>query len=181
MTYIIFDLEATCWDNNVDKLHEVIEVGATMFTNEHELVGHFSRFVKPVINPTLSTFCKELTHIQQSDVDSAKSFEEIMNEFATWCISNSNDVVLCSWGFYDKNQIKSEAEYKKLNGEILSLLNNHISIKHQFADIKKIRPCGVMKALKKCGFEFTGTQHRAIDDARNISKIFLEIFNELKF
>lgn len=183
MNYIIFDLESTCWDNNNPdkKQSEVIEIGAVMIDDNLKIINQFNRFVKPIINPTLSQFCKNLTHIQQTDVDAANKFEVVMKEFAEWCIKNGDNVILCSWGFYDKSQIKREASVKYFKGKILSLLNNHISIKHQFGEINNIKPCGTQKALSICGYSFIGTQHRAIDDSKNISRIFLKIFNDLKF
>ena len=52
-------------------------------------------------------------------------------------------------------------------------MTNHISLKHQYAEIKGLRkPIGMGRALKKERLELDGTHHRGIDDARNISKIF---------
>ena len=176
--YIIFDLEATCWEDKNIKPNEIIEVGAVALNEKLEIIDTFDMFIKPIVKPTLSDFCKELTHINQSDVDNAKSFKEVINAFEKWC---GSDVKLCSWGFYDKNQIINESKLKNYNGNISNMLKYHISIKHQFGDIKGIKPCGTQKALKMLGLNFNGTQHRAIDDAKNITKIFIQIFNDLKF
>lgn len=187
MKYIIFDLEATCWseeDKNNDRLkhkykqNEIIEIGAIMLDENLNIIGEFDEFVKPTINPILSDFCKELTHIKQEDVDKANTLNTVMSKFEKWC---GNDCYLCSWGFYDKKQIKKEIKLKYYRGNIEKLLQNHISIKHQFGDIKKIRPCGTQKALNMLKLKFEGTQHRAIDDVRNITKIFISVFNKLKF
>ncbi len=143
MNYIIFDLEATCWDNDKSK--------------------------------------PRLTTIKQEDVNEAKVFNNIIKEFEDWIVSDDLDMVLCSWGFYDKKQIRTECEVKDYSGNICALLKKHISIKHQFAKIKNIQPCGMWQALDMMGFKLDGTHHRGIDDARNITKIFKAIFYDLKF
>jgi inhibitor of KinA sporulation pathway (predicted exonuclease) len=57
-------------------------------------------------------------------------------------------------------------------------LDNHHSIKHDFAKIKNIKACGMSKALNILGISLDGTHHRGIDDALNISKIFKAVFDE---
>ena len=51
---------------------------------------------------------------------------------------------------------------------------NHRSLKHEFAKKRRIKPVGLKKACEICGIEFGGTHHRALDDARNIAKIFIK-------
>lgn len=187
MKYIIFDLEATCWseeDKNNDALkhiykqNEIIEIGAVAIDEQMKIIGSFDIFVKPTINPILSQFCKDLTHIDQEFVDRAKTFDVAVKLFEEWC---GEDVELCSWGFYDKKQLTTESEIKRYNGNIVNMLKHHISVKHQFGSIKKIKPCGTRKALNILGLNFDGTQHRAIYDAQNIAKVFIEIFKDLQF
>jgi len=89
------DLEATC--DEVDESEsprplvvvpdqmETIEIGMVVIDLESlEIVDEFQRFVRPQINPTLTNFCKELTSIQQADVDSARTYQEIGEELRTF-------------------------------------------------------------------------------------------------
>ena len=71
MNYIIVDLEATCWENRSDGKNEIIEIGAVKVNDDQEIVSEYQQFVKPLKNPILSEFCKELTSIQQTDVENA--------------------------------------------------------------------------------------------------------------
>jgi len=178
MNYIIFDLEATCWENEKSKKSEIIEIGAVKLNDKLEQIATFSKFVKPVINPELSEFCTKLTTIKQCDVENAGTFENVIKEFEEFI---GKDSFLCSWGFYDKKQILSECKVKGYVGEMEKLLQKHISVKHQYADIKGIKPCGMSNALELLGLKLDGTHHRGIDDAVNITKIFKEVFGELKF
>lgn len=181
MQYIIFDLEATCWERDKSKVNEIIEIGAVKLDSDLKIVDIFSSFVKPTINPELSDFCTKLTSIKQEDVNQEEQFEKVIKEFEYWCSNNEQTHYLCSWGFYDKKQILRECEVKNYKGKIINLLENHISIKHQFAEIKKVKPCGMNEALNMLNLSLEGIHHRAISDAKNITKIFIQVFDKLNF
>ncbi|MEO1486464.1 MAG: 3'-5' exonuclease [Bacteroidota bacterium] len=178
MNYIVLDLEATCWkDRNTNKQNEIIEIGALKIDNEGEVESEFSEFVKPKLNPQLSGFCLELTTIKQSEIDSADTYDIVINRFKEW-IDTTQEFVLCSWGFYDKKQFAKDCD---LYGLEKSWLENHVSLKHQYANIKNLRkPLGMGRALKKEGLKLNGTHHRGIDDARNIARIFMSNFDNWK-
>lgn len=178
--YIIFDLEATCWEEKNDKAKEIIEIGAVKLNEDLEIVDTFSIFVKPTTNPELTEFCKTLTTIKQKDVDNAKNFNDTIQDFENWILSSSEDVKLISWGYYDKKQILEESQYKNYSGEIIRLLEDkHISLKHEFAKMRKSRTCGMKKALDILHLPLEGTHHRGIDDAKNIAEIFKAVFSDL--
>lgn len=178
MKYIILDLEATCWnDRNIKKQNEIIEIGALKINHEGVVESEFSEFVKPKLNPQLSDFCQQLTTIKQSEIDAAETFDVVIKRFTDW-IDIKQEFVLCSWGFYDKRQFADDCD---LHGLEKNWLENHISLKHQYAEIKKlIKPVGMGSALKMEGLSLDGTHHRGIDDARNIAKIFKANFDQWK-
>ena len=99
MRFIILDLEATCTDNrNIYFDNEVIEIGAVKIENK-QVIDEFQSFVRPVVNTELTEFCKNLTSINQSDVDNAEIFPNVLDNFLSWCydgITNKNDVLFCS-------------------------------------------------------------------------------------
>ena len=175
MNYIVFDLEATCWkDRSLRHQSEIIEIGAVKMNGEGEVLSEFSEFIRPKLHPELSDFCKELTTITQAEIDAAHYFPEVIAAFQDW-IDLERNYLLCSWGFYDKKQLRSDCE---LNGLPTGWTKNHISLKHQYSTIKKLnRPIGMGGALKMEKLKLEGTHHRGIDDARNISKIFLKQFS----
>ena len=185
MNYIIVDLEATCWQPRNDKQNEIIEIGAVKIHSELELRSEFSAFVKPILNPRLSPFCKELTTITQQEVDQADTFEIVIDEFIDFCTRKANtkerdEFVLCSWGHYDKKQFVADCKLHELDTD---WLENHISLKHQYAEITDTnrKRCGMGSVLKREGLKLEGTHHRGIDDARNIVKIFNKYFDRWDF
>jgi hypothetical protein len=73
---LVIDLEATCDD--ADGLPasdmEIIEIGAVWATAEGTVLDTFQALVRPVVRPQLTPFCRQLTNIQQADVDGAELF-----------------------------------------------------------------------------------------------------------
>ncbi len=179
MNYIILDLEATCWQKRDGRKNEIIEIGAVCIDEHKNTLAEFARFVRPQKHPILSDFCKELTTITQAEVDRAATFPNVLKEFQTWIKRFGNDYFLCSWGFYDRNQLMNDCQ---LHGLPTDWLSNHISLKHQYAVIKKpYKLMGMKGALRNENIKLEGTHHRGIDDARNIAKIFVNCFGKWEF
>jgi len=173
MRYIIVDLEATCWKQRTQpERMEIIEIGSILLTGRSlEVTDEFSRFVRPINEPILSEFCKELTSIKQSDIDGANYFKTVFAEFIDWIGDASYRI--CSWGEYDMKQFRIDC--KRHGISFPKRFKKHINLKQEFASIKRIRSCGMAVALQMLGMPLHGKHHRAIDDVRNIAKIAKEI------
>ena len=176
--FLVIDFEATCWKDNLANVknpqNEIIEVGAVLVGNDYKVIGSTYCFIKPTINTVLSNFCKELTTITQDQIDNADVFYIAWPAFQKDIESLTNerfeDIVFCSWGYYDKKQLAKDCKLHNIPFPF----KYHFSVKHEFATRRKIKPCGVSKAIKFLDMEFDGTLHRGIDDARNIAKIFIK-------
>ena len=48
------------------------------------VIDEFEAFVRPEHHPTLTAFCTELTSIEQSDVDGALLFPEVLRQYEAW-------------------------------------------------------------------------------------------------
>ena len=174
MNYIIVDLEATCIEpRDPSFISEIIEIGAVKVNKTAEIVDTFSCFIKPTINPILSEFCKNLTSITQEDVNNGLERTTALKSFIEFC---GKDCVLLSWGGYDKNQLNKELKKHKLPTDIT---DKHINLKEKFSLILGLsKQCGMAKALNIAKIKLTGTHHRGIDDAKNITKIFQKYFSD---
>ena len=178
-TIVIFDLEATCWEDGAKLTREdseIIEIGAVRVGRETgEVIGTFQRFVKPHFNLELSDYCKNLTSIKQEDVNTANEFYIVLPEFNEWL--GDDDEYIMSWGMYDKHQILREMTSKNFNClEIeLKLLDKHLNMKAQFSAVYNVKHCGLSKALKFLKLTFDGTHHRGIDDAMNMALIYKKV------
>ncbi|MFQ5448284.1 MAG: exonuclease domain-containing protein [Saprospiraceae bacterium] len=182
MNFIVYDLEATCWEGNPPKMvQETIEIGAVKMDRYGEETGTFSRFVKPVLNPSLSMFCRQLTTIGQGIIDRAGGFGEVIEDFKDWAgLYDDEDCLFCSWGSFDKTMLIQDARLHKLDFDWIE--DRHINVRRQYHDIKRWRQYkGLKKVVEYEGFEFTGTYHRGISDARNLSKIFTKYIDEWRY
>ncbi len=77
--FLVVDLEATCCEDESlpPNERETIEIGAVIVDlKTFQVQGEFQTYIKPVRHPILTSFCQELTKIQQDVVDQAPFFNE---------------------------------------------------------------------------------------------------------
>ncbi|MFN0016516.1 MAG: exonuclease domain-containing protein [Saprospiraceae bacterium] len=171
--YIIYDLEATCWESAPPGyVHETIEIGAFRVNQYGDVRGKFNRFVRPVLHPVLSPFCRDLTSITQEDVNRADTFPNVIEEFQNWAHMDEEDYVLCSWGSFDKKMFINDCQLHRLES---AWAEHHVNLKEQYSQMKQLRrSMGLRKAVEREGIIFSGTHHRGISDAENLTKLFLK-------
>mgnify|MGYP005855269555 CR=1 FL=1 len=174
---LVVDLEATCWEDNVEgtdrrqTVHdmEVIEFGCVVCNKNGTVVDSKPYFVRPQLHPLLTAFCTQLTSIRQSDVDKALSYPEVIESLNLW-LSQYELSEWGSWGNYDKNQLLSEHSRHGVAPKFLSLSN--VNIKKRWSKSNKAsRNIDPKSALVHHGLEFQGKHHRAIYDALNIARL----------
>ena len=169
MKYVIVDLEATCWEGS--KVHdmEIIEIGAVLLCGiSNQPISDYQKFVLPVENPQLSEFCKKLTTIKQSQIDTSHHFPDVFEEFLEWI--NQEEFILCSWGNFDMELI--ELECKRHSMSLPKNFMYHINLKDLYARAYSTKASiGFKQVLRKLDMEFEGTMHRGLDDARNIARV----------
>jgi 3'-5' exoribonuclease 1 len=167
--FIIYDLEATCWRGRPRQV-EVIEIGAVMVNESLEIVDEFCAFVKPLLHPKISSFCTKLTSITQADIEPAGNFDEVIRDFEDWMAPDKVRAVLMSWGEFDKRQLLQDARLHRLE---LNWIRYHACLQHHYSKWKGSQnQIGLKNAMVLEGLSFSGTQHRAIEDARNMARLF---------
>ncbi len=172
MQYIIFDLEATCWDGNqVRREQEIIEIGALKLDIYGKCEDTFQKFIRPTRFPSLSVYCKKLTGITQQEIDSARVFRQVGAQFIEWIQADDDEYRLCSWGGKDKTLLLSDCRNAGLDND---WLDPYIDLKSQYHHLMGLqRKLGLKKCLLREGMEFDGNHHRALDDARNLVELFV--------
>ncbi len=176
MNYIIYDLEATCWQYDFEargKREEIIEIGALKINEKGEIIARFESFVQPSFDLELSDFCKSLTSISQEQVNEAPYFPEAVKGFKEWIgLGENTNYLLCSWGSFDKSALFNNC---RMHGLESDWVKQYTNLKNQYPRIKRIgREMGLKRAVAAEGFEFEGIAHRAISDAENLAKIFIK-------
>ncbi|VVP03924.1 3'-5' exonuclease [Pseudomonas fluorescens] len=171
------DLEATCDELiesenpralvvNPDEM-ETIEIGvAVIDLRRMETVEFFQRYVRPVLHPTLTAFCINLTSIKQAEVDAAQSFPEVATEFTEFLQKYPN-AVWGSWGDYDADQLAADA----LRANCTPILRGvqHLDIERIYREIFACPSIGLRSAVEALGLNWSGQYHRGIDDAKNLA------------
>ncbi|WP_426142011.1 exonuclease domain-containing protein [Pseudomonas sp. DWP3-1-2] len=170
--WVVIDLEATTDEGGWPVAEmEIIEIGATLVNESGRELDHFERFVRPVRRPLLTNFCRELTHISQSNIDSAAPLTTVWPLFERWLANHVASVVgWASWGDYDRQQLELEWRQQALSSALSTL--PHVNLKQRFAQARQLqRPLGLNSALQLAGMQFSGQQHRALVDARNTARL----------
>jgi len=175
------DLEATCDDVGesprplavVPDQMETIEIGLVVIDLETlEVVDEFQRFVRPRINPVLTDFCKQLTSIQQADVDGASTYAEVGQELAAF-IARYPGAAWASWGDYDARQLERDAGLAACPSLLSGL--QHFNVRKWHKGLYDDQPKSLKLTVESLGLVWQGTYHRGIDDARNVASIIKEM------
>lgn len=180
MRFIVFDIEATCWEGRPPGMtQETIEIGAYHLDGYGEVGASFSRLIQPVIHPQMSLFCRQLTHIEQADLDRARDFPRVIRDFQDWIDIDDTPYVLAAWGGFDREQLRQDCRLHHLDDE---WLRPYINLKQQYQEIHSLpRKRGLAAAVRKEGFDWTGEQHRALSDAGNTVKIFRKLMDMWRY
>ncbi|WP_075259828.1 3'-5' exonuclease [Herbaspirillum camelliae] len=172
MKYLVVDLEATCSDDGsiTAENMEIIEIGACWASPSGEVLQRFQQFVKPLVNPALTPFCRALTGISQHDVDTAPLFATAAEKLFLFAEEHSDpQAVWMSWGAYDQKQLVRDSSLHQVKFPIAF---PHQNAKKMFAKNQKIgKEVGMAKACELAGFSLLGQHHRGLDDAVNIARL----------
>jgi len=168
---IIVDLEATCDEMETDAIRgpnrEIIEIGAVKFDlDTSKEIDSFQAFVRPVINPLLSPFCRNLLNISQEDVDGAEMFPFVHKTFLDW--ADTGATAWGSWGEFDAYQWGHDAERNNLQ---IALPWPHLNLKTSFAKAMGLKRRGMGGAFLELGLEMEGERHRALPDVRHVIRL----------
>ena len=170
--WLVIDLEATTEEGGwpIEEM-EIIEIGASLVNGKGHEIDHFQRFVRPQRRPHLTRFCRELTHINQGDVDGAQALPLVWQQFERWLEPHRPRLQgWSSWGDYDRRQLQQDWLSHGIESHLTQV--THLNLKRRFADVRQLsRPVGLHTALQLAGITFSGQQHRALHDARNTARL----------
>lgn len=100
--YAVVDFEATCEDSCKGWKNEIIEFPTVIINAKTlEVVAEFQKYVKPILNPKLTTFCTALTGITQEVVDAGLDFEDVLKSWYLFMKDFPNHLLICcgDWDF----------------------------------------------------------------------------------
>jgi inhibitor of KinA sporulation pathway (predicted exonuclease) len=127
--WLVIDLEATTDEGGwpVTEM-EIIEIGATLVDRKGRELDHFQRFVRPMRRPLLTSFCRDLTHITQANIDTAQPLGDVWPLFERWLGQHHSRLEgWASWGDYDRKQLLQEWQRLQLDSVLSRVPPNNLN------------------------------------------------------
>ncbi|KAK6017576.1 exonuclease, partial [Ostertagia ostertagi] len=83
---LVLDFEATCCDDGkILPYQEIIEFPvAKLDVRSWTVNSYFHQYVKPTVNPVITSFCTHLTGIIQEMVDEQPTIDRVLSDFDDW-------------------------------------------------------------------------------------------------
>eukprot|EP01100_Stratorugosa_tubuloviscum_P001998 TRINITY_DN145_c0_g2_i1.p1 TRINITY_DN145_c0_g2~~TRINITY_DN145_c0_g2_i1.p1 ORF type:complete len:260 (-),score=113.91 TRINITY_DN145_c0_g2_i1:169-948(-) len=188
---IVIDYEATCDENRGFGPQEIIEFPAILIdTNEKKIISEFHSYCKPIRNPILTDFCKQLTGIQQHQVENAPIFNEVFESFEKWLIelglldpqqssqqsSQQFEFAIIHCGDWDSRTMMP-LQLSLTNIPTPSYFNRWINVKKHYSNFTSKPPTGMVGMLNQLKLPLVGRHHSGIDDSRNITAIVIHLLS----
>lgn len=170
----VLDFEATC-ENKPYFDNEIIEFPSVLLKwngTNYEPISEFQKFCKPLLDPTVSDFCLNLTGITQQQVNLGENFPNVIDDHYNWLMANTNgNFYILTCGYWDLG-IVMISECKKWAMTPKPIYRKLINIKNEYRDFyTKQRGIGMAAMLTELNIILEGRHHSGIDDCRNIAKI----------
>ncbi|XP_044512464.1 uncharacterized protein LOC123230343 isoform X1 [Mangifera indica] len=172
--FVVIDFEATCDKEKNPHPQEIIEFPSVIVSSvTGQLEACFQTYVRPTCNQLLSDFCKDLTGIQQIQVDRGVTLSEALLRHDKWLenkgIKNTNFAVV-TWSNWDcRVMLESECRYKKIRKP--PYFNRWINLKVPFREVFGGVRCNLREAVEMAGLAWQGRAHCGLDDAKNTARL----------
>jgi len=178
---IVYDLEMTV-RRKKGQIAEIIEIGAAKVgtvDGKPQIVDTFQAFVKPTVVPQLSPDTTEFTGISQENVDGAEALPPVAREFIEWM--GQEEYFLCAWGPDDQRQLIQECRRHQMSTDWIVNHNNLQKMLSKVYKLEKHQQMGLKPALEMLEIPFSGSHHRAMDDAVNTAHILVKLYDKFQF
>ncbi|MFC5405195.1 exonuclease domain-containing protein [Cohnella soli] len=181
MTIIVYDLEMTV-RRKKGQIAEIIEIGAAkvdIVDGAPQVIDTFQAFVKPSVFPQLSADTTSFTGITQENVNEAETLGNVVRDYAEWM--GDEEYFLCAWGPDDLRQLVQECRQHNIPTDWIVNHNNLQKMLSKIYKLEKHQQMGLKPALELLEIPFSGTHHRALDDAINTAQILVKLYEQFQF
>lgn len=175
--YVVVDFKATCEKGANTNMPEIIEFSSILVEaiTGHQPVLPFHTYVRPILHPKLSEFCKEYSGILQKDVeDGTVMLSEALQLHQNWLKKaetengGSLSFAVVTWGNWDcGTMLRQECLFK--NVPIPYYFNQWINLKKPFAEKfgDNYGSAPVLEAVKAAGLNWRGRPTGGKSQAEN--------------
>ncbi|OVA05077.1 Exonuclease [Macleaya cordata] len=178
--FVVIDFEATCDKEKNPQPQEIIEFPSVLVNSlTGQLEASFQTYVRPIFHQNLTDFCKELTGIQQIQVDRGVPLSEALLMHDKWLedkgIKHTNFAVV-TWSNWDcRVMLESECRFKRIRKP--PYFNRWINLKVPFCEVFGGVRCNLKEAVQLAGLVWEGRAHCGLDDARNTARLLAHIMH----
>jgi inhibitor of KinA sporulation pathway (predicted exonuclease) len=201
--FLLIDFECTC-DEHPGFDNEIIEIPALLYdTKTLEIVAEYHTYVKPLRNPDLTPFCKQLTGIRQEQVENAPCYDEAIRNLVTFVQTSLAKLAVSSSLSSTTGDSAATAAARRTDGarlcvatdgpcdlEVFGYLFMHVrdgfaypNFFQRYIDVKQVyrdeygegKYYKIKDMLQRFGLRFEGHQHSGIDDTRNLARIVTQM------
>ena len=181
--YLICDVEGTCIENSgFDYESEIIEFPVLLIQAETmSIIDQFHAYVRPLLHPELSEFCKSFTGITQETVDKSESFYKVFDQFLSWLEKHIEppfkNCIFVTDGIWDlRDFVQKELTYMQVSRP--PFMNQIIDIRKKFTKFYSRDSLNLDGMLRFLDLSFEGREHSGIDDTKNVAKIFIKMVQD---
>ncbi|XP_051144144.1 uncharacterized protein LOC127260455 [Andrographis paniculata] len=172
--FLVIDFEATCDKGKILHPQEIMDFPSQVVCSITGLpITSFQTYVRPTNNPTLTDYCKELTGIQQDQVERELTLDNAILLHDEWLqmmgIKNTNFAVV-TWSDWDCRALL-ETECRVKNIYKPPYFNRWINLRVPFHNIFGGQACKLNEAVEKAGLKWEGRLHCGLDHVKNIARL----------
>eukprot|EP00455_Lapot_gusevi_P040929 TRINITY_DN4689_c0_g2_i3.p1 TRINITY_DN4689_c0_g2~~TRINITY_DN4689_c0_g2_i3.p1 ORF type:complete len:343 (+),score=21.65 TRINITY_DN4689_c0_g2_i3:67-1095(+) len=180
---VVVDFEATCDDQCppavMRETQEIIEFPWVVIDVKNcSIIDQKQHYVRPTINPKLTTFCSKFTGIEQSQVDNAEELPQVIATFRDYLqTSFASDQTYCllADGDWDIRYILQH-ESRQKNIELTEAMRRYFDVKQEYATFFSTSPrISLKRMLDNLALPLVGRHHSGLDDCLSISGIVLHL------
>ncbi|MDT8861023.1 exonuclease domain-containing protein [Alkalihalobacillus sp. MEB130] len=177
--FVFFDFEMLCSEKGMTfESMEAIRLGAVKYNIKTGQITTFDQYIKPKSNQSLSSFCKELTGIDDAHLKKASSFKVVFEDFLTW-VGGVKKSRFFSWSPSDISRLRIDAaEHSIPDGTITKINKRYVDFQAIFSKRVSKTNASVESALRMYGLPFIGEKHNPMYDSYNTLRIYLNFLNE---
>ncbi|KAI1793925.1 exonuclease [Ganoderma leucocontextum] len=186
---LILDFEATCDDTRrvvPRDESEIIEFPTLLYNVDENVVQDtFHEYVRPTRHPTLTSFCTDLTGIEQSTVDAADPFPSVWERYQEFLrkhdiMDQPGSAAYLTCGDWDlktmlPQQLRlsgTQISPNSTTGTLSAPYNRWVNVKKSFQHHYGLKYAkGMAGMLKRAEMELEGRHHSGIDDCKNVLRI----------
>ena len=174
---LCFDCEYTCREGSMqtnweDPKHppELIEIGLAAFTSPpSQLISTYSSYVRPIVQPVLSTYCKRLLDLSQITIDHAPEWRTVSQDVKQFIKKfHGESLISCCWGddkrLLHENTVRNNTSDPFLNvphANLMELCGRALGLKQ--------RPLHREVVRKHLSLAPASGRHKALDDAMDLT------------